>query len=85
VTGGRTLDAAGHSVSVPPAFTNCMQSGGDPQVCGGALGKLGYRQETTFHPASHFWPLQWQESGLLLALALGIVGLCFWWIRRERA
>ncbi|MDH6144908.1 hypothetical protein P3T35_006957 [Kitasatospora sp. GP30] len=83
VIASRTLDAAGHPVSVPPAFTNCMQSGGDPQVCGGVLGKLGYQQETTFHAASHFWPLQWAESGVLLALALLISGLCFWLVRRQ--
>jgi hypothetical protein len=83
VIAGRTLDSAGHSVSVPPAFTNCMQSGGDPQACGGVLGKLGYQQETTFHAASHFWPLQWAETGLLLGLTLLIVGLCFWWGRRQ--
>ncbi|WP_228718225.1 transporter [Kitasatospora acidiphila] len=85
VTAEQTLDAAGHPVSLPPAFTNCMQSGGDPHVCGGVLGKLGYQQETTFHPAGHFWPLQWAEAGVLLALALVITGLCFWLVRRQTA
>ncbi|MGK4580741.1 transporter [Kitasatospora sp. HPMI-4] len=79
----RTLDAAGHPVTLPHEFTNCMQSGGDPQVCGAVLGKLGYRQETTFHLADHFWPLQWAETGVLLALALLATALCFRWTRRS--
>jgi hypothetical protein len=81
VLSSHTLDAAGHPVALPPAFTNCMQSGGDPHVCGGVLGKLGYQQETTFHLPSAFWPLQWAETGLLLALAALLTGLCFWWVR----
>ncbi|MCC9309055.1 ABC transporter permease [Kitasatospora sp. RB6PN24] len=85
VVAERTLDAAGQPVPLPPAFTNCMQSGGDPNVCGAVLGKLGYRQETTFHPAGHFWPLQWAETGLLLALALLIAALCLRWVRRQPA
>jgi ABC-2 family transporter protein len=64
----------------------------DPQYCGvdagvseceAWVGSLGLRQELTYHPASNFWPLQWTETGILLAAALLLAGFCFWWTRRR--
>ena len=39
------------------------------------------RQTVTYEPASRYWPLQWYETGIYLALALALAGLCLWWIR----
>lgn len=36
-----------------------------------------------FHPASHFWPLQWVETGVLLALATLVTAACFALLRRR--
>jgi hypothetical protein len=44
---------------------------------------LGLRQDLTYHPASHFWPLQWTEAGIFIALAVMLAGFCFWWTRRR--
>lgn len=65
----------------------------DPQYCGASdnslsscwdwLSTLGLRQDLTYHPASHFWPLQLVETGIFVAAALGLVGFCFWWTRRR--
>jgi ABC-2 family transporter protein len=63
----------------------------DPQHCGGAgpdtcmqwLGSLGLREDLTYQPANHFWPLQWTETGIFVAVALLLVGFCFWWTRRR--
>jgi hypothetical protein len=64
----------------------------DPQTCGMDapahacqewLGTLGLRQELTYHPADHFWPLQWTETGIFVAIAVLLAGFCFWWIRRR--
>jgi hypothetical protein len=64
----------------------------DPQYCSPAkslpvceqwLGTLDLRQDLSYHPASHFWPLQWAEAGIFAAAALLLVGFCFWWIRRR--
>ncbi|WP_246097962.1 ABC transporter permease [Streptomyces botrytidirepellens] len=44
--------------------------------------KRGYEE---FHPASHFWPLQWIETGICLAAALALAAFCAWWIRRRPA
>ena len=37
-----------------------------------------------YQPASHFWPLQLIESGVLLALAAALVGFAFLRVRRGR-
>ena len=33
--------------------------------------------------ASRYWPLQWAEMSIFLALALVLAGFCFWWVRRR--
>lgn len=63
----------------------------DPQHCGGQgpdtciqwLSTLGLREDLTYQPPSHFWPLQWAETGMFVAVALLLVGFCFWWTRRR--
>ncbi|HEV8560471.1 MAG TPA: ABC transporter permease subunit [Actinophytocola sp.] len=64
----------------------------NPQYCGenqGAtaclnwVGSLGLRQDLTYQPASHFWPLQFTETGIFLAAAVLLAGFCFWWTRRR--
>jgi hypothetical protein len=47
------------------------------------VGALHLRQLVTYQPASHYWPLQWAETGIFLALALALAGLCYWWVRRR--
>ena len=39
----------------------------------------------SYQPASHFWPLQLIESGVLLVLAAALVAFAFGWVRRGRA
>lgn len=53
------------------------------QACLNALGRLHLRQVATYQPASRYWPLQWAETWLFLALALLLACFCFWWIRRR--
>ena len=53
------------------------------QTCTDWLGTLGLRQDLTYHPASHFWPLQWTETGIFIAIAILLAGFCFWWTRRR--
>jgi hypothetical protein len=55
----------------------------DPQKCVNWVGTLGLRQESSYQPASRFWPLQWAESGLFLALSGLLAAFGFWWLRRR--
>jgi len=42
-------------------------------------------ESVTYQPASNYWPLQWFEAGIFLALAAFLSGACFWWIRRRQS
>jgi hypothetical protein len=54
-----------------PALNNCVAS-------------HGIRVAESYQPASHYWPLQWSETGMFLALALALAGYCFWRLNRRR-
>ncbi|WP_406363263.1 ABC transporter permease [Streptomyces sp. NBC_01579] len=53
------------------SFTSCLRNRG------GITGFVDY------HPASHFWPLQLLETGILLVLAAAAVALAFRVLRRR--
>jgi hypothetical protein len=88
VTDNRTLDPEGHQTDYLPGWAEACAP--DPRAdraevdaCFDRLADEGYRQQVEYHPASHFWALQWRETGLLLVLAAGLTGFCFWRIRRD--
>lgn len=41
------------------------------------------REVITYQPASRFWPLQWSEAAIFLALAMVLGAGCIWWVRRR--
>lgn len=95
ILSSRTVDASGNPVdtidvsrfSQPcdprPGDREPAEGGRDPRECFFAeAGQLGYHQEVTYQPASRFWPIQWIETGLYLALALGLAAFSLWRIRR---
>lgn len=41
--------------------------------------------ERTYHPASHFWPLQLIETGIALGITVAAVVTAFWLLRRRTA
>lgn len=64
----------------------------DPVACGpdaaqhsceNWLRTLGLRHDVIYHPDSQFWPMQWIETGIFVALAVLLTGFCFWWVRRR--
>ncbi|MET0884518.1 MAG: ABC transporter permease [Acidimicrobiales bacterium] len=88
VTDNRTLGPDGQQIQYLPARAEACAP--DPRAdpaevdaCFAALAADGYRQQVDYHPAAHFWGLQWRETGLLLVLAAGLTGFCFWRIRRD--
>jgi ABC-2 family transporter protein len=78
------ITPAGRPASTEPATPAC---GGNAtlQSCHAYVATLHLRQVVTDQPASRYWPLQWLETTLYLALALLLSGLCFLRIRRRPA
>ena len=82
------VDAAGQLVAALPAA--CTQAAGSvPLEPGGdvlrCLAGDGIRETVSYQPASRYWPLQAAETGIFLALALGLAGFSFWWLDRRRS
>jgi hypothetical protein len=97
VLSSHTVDASGRAVgiigphpSLSPDSGPCgvpsaqlpPEPGGELAPCLAEITRLGYRQQVTYHAADRFWPFQWYETGIYLALALGLSGFCFWRLRR---
>jgi hypothetical protein len=85
-----TVDSAGTIVRpLPDSVGQCMPPPGEQRLpdleqvkaCIGKLADLGYSQRVTYQPASRFWPLQWMETGLFLALSALLTWFCFRRIR----
>ena len=78
-----TINAAGQPVSTIPAA--CLPSSAtkapDPGQC---MARRGIRETITYQPAGRYWPFQWIETGIFLALALALAGVCFWRLGRRR-
>ncbi|MFI6650976.1 ABC transporter permease [Streptomyces sp. NPDC050529] len=55
----------------------------DPSSC--LRNQGGVTDFSDYHPASHFWPLQLVETGILLVLAAAAVALAFRVLRRRHA
>ena len=48
------------------------------------VARQGIRVAESYQPASHYWPLQWSETGFFLALVLALACYCFWRLNRRR-
>ncbi len=93
----QTVDAHGHAAALPSWFSTCLPpppatAQPDRQVadthatvntCLASLADQGYRQRLVYQPHNHFWPLQWAETGLYLAVAGLLTWFSFWWTRRR--
>jgi len=75
------VNAAGQPVSVMPAACVAVaQTTGDPMQC---LASHGIVIAVTYQPTSRYWPIQWTETAIYLALALALAGYCFWRLGRR--
>ncbi|MFF5263639.1 ABC transporter permease [Actinomadura viridis] len=93
VLANETIDASGRTVDTLPFTLHsppCGSSRKDgparslgPEKCIAEINRLGYKQRLVYQPAGRFWALQWAETGLYTVATLGLVGFCFWWIRRR--
>ncbi|SFY36667.1 ABC transporter permease [Streptomyces atratus] len=75
------LTASGKEISY---WTDCVGAGTVPEDPAACMRKLGGITDfADYHPASHFWPLQLVETGILLVLAALAVALAFRVLRRR--
>jgi hypothetical protein len=93
----RVVDASGRTINgtipvstssgpcAPPRSPAAASQGSGQEVspCFAEIKRLGYRQQVTYLPSSRFWTLQWYETGIYTAVALGLAGFCFWCLRRR--
>lgn len=82
VLSGQVIDASGHPFQAA-ATPGCM--GTNFQACTASLTKFHLRELISYEPASRFWTFQWVETGIFLALALALAGLCIGWLIRRTA
>ena len=47
------------------------------------VGSFHLREVVAFQPASRYWPLQWSEAAIFLALAAALAAACVWLVRRR--
>jgi hypothetical protein len=98
VLSNQTVDASGRATGLPSWFGSCLPPPPAPgttegpvkvqgpdtlDACFTRLNAEGYRQHVVYQPAKHFWPLQWVELALFLAVSGLLAGFCFWWVRRR--
>jgi hypothetical protein len=43
----------------------------------------GFHVRTVFQPADRYWTFQWLETAIFVGLALALVGVAYWWLRRR--
>jgi ABC-2 family transporter protein len=77
-----TINATGHIFAGPANSQFCGPDNGN-HACENWVGSLGLRQDITYQPGSHFWALQWAETGIFVVASVLLIGFCFWWIRRR--
>ena len=89
VLANETIDPAGNVASPLPDFVeSCLPRPGNAppprgslEQCMEQLGTHGYHQRLTYQPGSRFWPLQWLELALFLALSALLTLFCYRRIR----
>jgi len=80
VLSGQVIDTSGHAfhATVTPAC-----AGNNFQACQASLASFHLRELISYEPASRFWPFQWTEAGIFLALAVALAGFCLWCLIRH--
>ena len=49
------------------------------------MARLGYRSFATYQPGYRFWPFQFIETGIFVALAAALIAVTFFVARRRDA
>lgn len=85
--GGGMEDGAGHLVDVTTWENTCPPSSPShgKDYFGQCLHDHGWVQHTIYHPAAHFWPLQYAESFFFIALAVVLLAVTLAVVQRRHA
>lgn len=76
------VDRRGARATAPAAFLDCVDHRGAAETCNATLRRAGLRIAVREQPGRRFWPLQWIESGIFLALSAALAAFGALWIRR---
>src|SRR5580693_7335373 len=71
------VNAAGQPLSTTPAACTAPSIENNLPDFDGCLTSQGIREAISYQPASRYWPFQWTETAIYLALALALAGYCF--------
>jgi ABC-type transport system involved in multi-copper enzyme maturation permease subunit len=77
---GLTIQGVGTCPGIAPPTPGTGGVGPALQTC---VDNLHIRDVLTYQPSGRYWPFQVYELAIFLTLALILVGLCFWWVRRR--
>jgi ABC-type transport system involved in multi-copper enzyme maturation permease subunit len=77
-------NSSGQEISGNQVSTCLNNPAQDLASLGNCLALDNLHIDYTYQPAGNYWPLQWTETGIYLALAGLLTGICFWRIRRHR-
>ena len=81
----RTMTLNGHALGkVMRAPAQCAGTETRPQM-DTCLSDLGYRMATKYQPGNRFWPFQFIEAGIFVALAAVLIAVCVIVVRRRDA
>lgn len=79
----RFLQTACPKIGAPPVAGGSRAGGQEEfQACLTQL-SANFHLAVAYQPASRFWPLQGYETAIFLGLAMILIGVCFWWVRRH--
>lgn len=87
-THGVTLGGVGScpNITIPPLPGNLSGPGlKGPLLAQKCADQLGLRDLLAYQPAGRYWTFQWYELAIFIVLAVLLVGICFWWVRRRLA
>jgi len=89
-----TVDGAGHVLAngqslnldvLGPRCPGLVPSKGalpSQAVVQACVQRIGLHVQTTYQPGNRYWLFQGLETAIFVALALALLGLCVWWVRR---
>jgi uncharacterized membrane-anchored protein YitT (DUF2179 family) len=79
----KTVDGAGQLVAGRvPVPASCAGADGKGAVLD-CLGRVGYRDIVTYHPASQYWSFQLIESAIFVGLGVVLAGAALWYTLRH--